>query len=149
MLFNERAEIILQQVQLQSTVRVQELSELLQVSQDTVRRDLRAMEKRGLLKCVRGGACLPESLSAFSNFKGREIIHSDLKRAASRKAIGYIREGDIVALNSGTTNTILAQEIAQRCGYTDQHYFSYCFKKYSGTSPVALRRARAAGEARP
>ena len=29
------------------------------------------------------------------------------------------------------------------------HYFSYCFKKYSGTSPVALRRARAAGEARP
>ena len=43
MLFNERAEIILQQVQLQSTVRVQELSELLQVSQDTVRRDLRAM----------------------------------------------------------------------------------------------------------
>ena len=108
MLFNERAEIILQQMQLQSTVRVQELSELLQVSQDTVRRDLRAMEKRGLLKCVRGGACLPESLSAFSNFKGREIIHSDLKRAASRKAIGYIREGDIVALNSGTTNTILA-----------------------------------------
>ncbi len=102
-------------MQLQSTVRVQELSELLQVSQDTVRRDLRAMEKRGLLKCVRGGACLPESLSAFSNFKGREIIHSDLKRAASRKAIGYIREGDIVALNSGTTNTILAQEIAQRC----------------------------------
>ena len=115
MLFNERAKIILQQVQLQSTVRVQELSELLQVSQDTVRRDLRAMEKRGLLKCVRGGACLPESLSAFSNFTGREIIHSDLKRAASRKAIGYIREGDIVALNSGTTNTILAQEIAQRC----------------------------------
>ena len=49
MLFNERAEIILQQVQLQSTVRVQELSELLQVSQDTVRRDLRAMEKRGAI----------------------------------------------------------------------------------------------------
>ena len=41
------------------------------------------------------------------------------------------------------------QEIAQRCGYQDQHYFSYCYKKYSGTSPVALRRARAAGEARP
>ena len=36
------------------------------------------------------------------------------------------------------------QEIARRCGYTDQHYFSYCFKKYSGTSPGALRRQRAA-----
>ena len=40
-------------------------------------------------------------------------------------------------------------EISEKCGYSDQHYFSYCFKKYSGTSPVALRRARAAGEARP
>ena len=28
----------------------------------------------------------------------------------------------------------------QRCGYTDQHYFSYCFKKYCGESPNALRR---------
>ena len=32
------------------------------------------------------------------------------------------------------------QEIAQRCGYTDQHYFSYCFKKYCGESPNAMRR---------
>ena len=38
-----------------------------------------------------------------------------------------------------------AGEIARRCGYSDQHYFSYCFKKYSGTSPVALRRSRTAG----
>ena len=46
------------------------------------------------------------------------------------------------------TTDMQIQEIARCCGYTDQHYFSYCFKKYSGTSPVALRRARAAGEAR-
>ena len=32
------------------------------------------------------------------------------------------------------------QEIAQRCGYTDQHYFSYCFKKYCGESPSTMRR---------
>ena len=31
-------------------------------------------------------------------------------------------------------------DIAQACGYTDQHYFSYCFKKYCGVSPNALRR---------
>lgn len=33
-------------------------------------------------------------------------------------------------------------EIASRCGYSDQHYFSYCFKKYYGVSP-AKRRANA------
>ena len=32
------------------------------------------------------------------------------------------------------------QEVSQRCGYTDQHYFSYCFKKYCGESPNAMRR---------
>lgn len=112
MLYNERAELILQQIQLQSTVKVNELSQLLQVSVDTVRRDLKLMEQNGLIKCVRGGACLPESLASISNFTGREVIHSDLKREAARKALAYIEPESVVALNSGTTNTILAQEMA-------------------------------------
>ncbi len=111
MLYNERAELILQQLQLQSTVKVSELSQQLRVSVDTIRRDLKSMEQNGLIKCVRGGACLPESMISFSNFTGREIINSDLKREAARKAVEYIRENDVVALNSGTTNTILAQEL--------------------------------------
>ncbi len=111
MLQTERTELILQQLQLQSTVRVGELSQMLQVSVDTIRRDLKAMEQDGLIKCVRGGACLPESRASFLNFTGREIVHSDLKREASRKALNYIKEGDVVALNSGTTNTILSQEL--------------------------------------
>lgn len=117
MLYNERAELILQQLQLQSTVKVTELGELLGVSVDTVRRDLRAMEQQGLIKCVRGGACLPDSLASLSNFTGREVIHSDLKRELARKALSYIQPGDIVALNSGTTNTLLAQELV---GYSQQ-----------------------------
>ena len=86
MLYNERAELILQQLQLQSTVKVTELSQLLQVSVDTVRRDLKNMEQEGWIKYVRGGACLPEDQNLFSNFTGREIIHSELKREAARKA---------------------------------------------------------------
>lgn len=112
MLYNERAEVILQQLQLQSTVKVTELSQLLQVSVDTVRRDLKNMEQEGRIKYVRGGACLPEDRNSFSNFTGREIIHSEWKREAARKALTYIKEGDVVALNSGTTNTVLAQELA-------------------------------------
>ena len=40
------------------------------------------------------------------------------------------------------------REISESCGYSDQHYFSYCFKKYAGLSPNALRRqmAESAGE---
>ena len=39
-----------------------------------------------------------------------------------------------------TASCLKVQEVAQRCGYTDQHYFSYCFKKYCGESPNAMRR---------
>ena len=39
-----------------------------------------------------------------------------------------------------STTQLKVQEGARRCGYTDQHYFSYCFKKYCGESPNAMRR---------
>ncbi len=112
MLYNQRAEIILQQLKLQSTVKVNELSQILKVSVDTVRRDLKAMEQSGLIKCLRGGACLPDSVASLSHFEGREVIHSQLKRQAAKKALKLIKSGDLVAINSGTTNTILAQEMA-------------------------------------
>ena len=32
-------------------------------------------------------------------------------------------------------------EIAEKCGYSDQHYFSYCFKKFYGESPNKIRSA--------
>ena len=35
------------------------------------------------------------------------------------------------------------REIAEQCGYSDQHYFSYCFKKITGMSPNACRRGEA------
>ena len=35
-------------------------------------------------------------------------------------------------------------EVAERCGYSDQHYFSYCFKKYYGVSPARMRRGEGA-----
>ena len=88
MLYNERAELILQQLQLQSTVKVTELGQQLGGSVDTIRRVLKAMEQEGLIKCVRGGACLPESIISFSNFTGREIINSEWKREIARKALG-------------------------------------------------------------
>lgn len=32
------------------------------------------------------------------------------------------------------------REISEKCGYSDQHYFSYCFRKYTGASPNSCRR---------
>ncbi len=38
------------------------------------------------------------------------------------------------------------REISEKCGYNDQHYFSYCFKKYEGISPNACRRKHEEGQ---
>jgi len=38
------------------------------------------------------------------------------------------------------------REISEMCGYNDQHYFSYCFKKYMGISPNARRRQNESNE---
>lgn len=43
--------------------------------------------------------------------------------------------------------SIRVLEIASWCGYSDQHYFSYCFKKYYGMSPNKMRESnKAQGE---
>ena len=89
MLYNDRAAFILQQLQLKSTVKVTEIAKSLNVSVDTVRRDLKALEEQGQLKCVHGGASLPDYMLAFSNFSGREIIHIEEKRRAALKAAFY------------------------------------------------------------
>lgn len=36
--------------------------------------------------------------------------------------------------------SLKVREIAEKCGYSDQHYFSYCFKKYCGISPNTMRQ---------
>ena len=92
MLYTKRVEFILQELQLGKSVKVADLSKTLQVSVDTIRRDLKALEQEGLIKYVRGGACLPDSMLSFSNFTGREIVNAQLKREASRKALAYIKE---------------------------------------------------------
>ena len=41
-------------------------------------------------------------------------------------------------INSGSMKIA---EVAERCGYSDQHYFSFCFKKYFGVSPAKMRKS--------
>ena len=43
------------------------------------------------------------------------------------------------------SNSVRIAEVAAACGYSDQHYFSYCFKKYHGISPAKLRRTETEG----
>ena len=111
MLYQERADFIRRELENKSIVKSNELVQQMGVSIDTIRRDLKKMESDGLLRCIRGGASLLESQSTISTFDERKISHVELKKALCHKALDWIHEGDMVALNAGTTNAILAAEM--------------------------------------
>lgn len=45
------------------------------------------------------------------------------------------------------STSMKVREISEKCGYNDQHYFSYCFKKYCGISPNTMRQQLQTGGA--
>lgn len=111
MLFEERADYILKKLEQCSLVKTNDLVNEMSVSIDTIRRDLHKLEKDGKLTCIRGGACASEEDLQYSHFFGRQIVNEDLKRDAAKKALSLIHSENIIALNAGTTNSILAEEL--------------------------------------
>lgn len=113
MLYEERVNYILKKLEHNSLVKTNNLVNEMGVSIDTIRRDLKKLEEEGKLTCIRGGACSSEEELQYSPFFGRQIINEDLKREAAKKATSLIHSGNIIALNAGTTNSILAEELVK------------------------------------
>lgn len=88
-----------------------ELATLLNVSIDTVRRDLEVLEKSGILKRVHGGAILKQNNENVLNklFNEREVKNLEKKQEVASLAIELIEEGQAVALNGGTTTIEIAK----------------------------------------
>jgi DeoR/GlpR family transcriptional regulator of sugar metabolism len=106
MLKEERFDFIIRRLESNQSVKLIELSEALQVSPDTVRRDIEQLARSGLLTKVRGGA-IPHSPNAHS-FKERIQIAGDEKLVIAHKALSLIRPGDTILLDGGTTTYVLA-----------------------------------------
>ena len=89
----------------QDSVSVTELSRELETSEVTIRKDLTAMEERGLLKRVSGGAVAvwvsEDEDSLFQHVP--KVKNMELKHAVAREAAKYIEDGDSVILTSGAT----------------------------------------------
>ena len=111
MLFEERANYIIKKLEQNNLVKTNDLVNEMNVSIDTIRRDLKKLEEEGRLTCIRGGACSSEEALQCSPFFGRQIVNEELKREAVKKAISLIHSGNVIALNAGTTNSILAEEL--------------------------------------
>lgn len=90
---------------------ISELSELLFVSEATIRRDLEWMESEGILVRTHGGAILNQRLQFEPEYQLRAQKNVEEKRAIGALAASMIGDGEIVFINSGTTTTHLIRQI--------------------------------------
>ncbi len=116
MLTEQRKKHILNLLEKNGQVVAKTLAHELELSEDTIRRDLRELAKEGLLQRVHGGA-LPAS-PALADFSTRQGIATDEKIAIAKAAAQFIQEGQVVLLDGGTTAVQLARHLPQRLAAT-------------------------------
>ncbi len=114
MFAKERRDKIYELILKNNAVTVANLVEKFGVSIETVRRDLLEMESGGLLTRVHGGAVVKNEMKHFSNLTERNQEHSPQKRELSLKACEFINEGDIIAVDSGSTAIFFAEALKEK-----------------------------------
>lgn len=109
MLTAERRQHILAVLEREGKVYASDLSQVLGVSEDTIRRDLRDLAEAGLLQRVHGGA-LPLT-PANRSYRVRETVAAPEKALLGRAAAQLVRPGQILILDAGTTTLAVAQAL--------------------------------------
>lgn len=109
----ERRMGILNLLKQRSVVKVDDLSDRLLVSANTIRRDLAALEQEGLLRRTQGGAVPNSGPGLLTPFRVRQKRYLPEKESIARAAVRYIAPGESVILDAGTTMVELAREIAR------------------------------------
>jgi DeoR/GlpR family transcriptional regulator of sugar metabolism len=109
MLKEERQQLILEKLGTDKKVTLVELGQLLNVSYDSVRRDVIELEDRGLLKKVHGGAIANSYLSMKAS-RGLGIANNEFN-IITKKAQKLIENHSIVLMDGGTTNFYIAEQL--------------------------------------
>jgi len=90
-------------------LRVEELTERFEVTGMTIRRDLDALEKQGLLTRTHGGCVLRAPYVQELPFQEKEQRHRDAKEAIARAVVSAVRDGASLYLDTGTTCAMVAR----------------------------------------
>ncbi|MFI9269148.1 DeoR/GlpR family DNA-binding transcription regulator [Kitasatospora sp. NPDC052896] len=105
-------------VRANGAVSLRELARVVQTSEVTVRRDVRALEAEGLLDRRHGGAVLPGGFSREPGYPQKTHLAAAEKSAIADLAAGLVEEGDAVVIGAGTTTQELARRLARVPGLT-------------------------------
>ncbi|GES31184.1 DeoR family transcriptional regulator [Streptomyces angustmyceticus] len=105
-------------VRANGAVSLRELARVVQTSEVTVRRDVRALEAEGLLDRRHGGAVLPGGFTRESGFPQKSHLATAEKTAIADLAAGFVEEGEAIVVGAGTTTQELARRLARVPGLT-------------------------------
>ncbi len=98
-------------------VAVDELAELLEISKETVRRDLSALARVGKIQKFHGGASLPV-IAGEGSFRDRMSDNSTAKAAIAEEAVKLIAPGETVLVDTGSTTLYFAEQLVELSGLT-------------------------------
>lgn len=110
MLKQERQAFIVHQVNLHNRVLSSDLSSQINVSEDTIRRDLQELADKGKIIKVHGGAL---SKSFSSSINSSNVYSIDAKKTIAQKAASLVKEGMFVMSTGGTTIIEMAKALPE------------------------------------
>ena len=111
MLATERKQAIKQIVLEKKSASVSALAELFSVTDETIRRDLKALEKEGVLMRTYGGAFIQTGVENLVDADLRKTVYIKEKKIIAKRCHALIESGDTIFLDNSTTCYYIAQEI--------------------------------------
>lgn len=114
----ERRNHILSLLHDKKSITVQEAAEMFEVTEETIRRDLRAMETQGLIVRTHGGAILADDINMEISLEIREGINIKGKSAIGKLAASLVQNGDTLFLDASTSSLYVAKHLKQKKGLT-------------------------------
>jgi len=107
----ERHSIIINTLNQQGRCLVADLAKKMEVSEVTVRQDLDALEREGLVRRTHGGAILPSKMGFERPFQIEETSFKNQKERIAQAAAKLVSPGDTLILDVGTTVSELARNL--------------------------------------
>lgn len=114
MLAEERSERIVRLVNEKKSVSVQELMEYLDASESTIRRDLAALDSRGEIIKVYGGAMAVTLKAHDDDIAERRILFPEEKKRIARYAASLVTKDDFVYIDAGTTTEYIIDYLTEK-----------------------------------
>ena len=118
MLAIERRNQILEKLQAEKKVLVSDLSQIYDVTEETIRRDLVKLEKSGLIIKSYGGAVLNESTNLDLPFNVRKNRNVVGKQKIAGMMSELIQDGDTIMLDSSSTAVFIARALKEKQNLT-------------------------------